>query len=145
MKILKSHLDEKLGKKKNVGKLSDQLTMLGLEVDSITKIKTEQVNDKSLIKKIKLKKGTEAIILLDEKGEVVTTDKFKHLLFETSLSKILFVIGGTDGFSKEINNLCNKRISLSKMTLTHSFAAIILLEQIYRSVTIKINHPYHRA
>ena len=111
----------------------------------ITKIKTEKVNDKSLIKKIKLKKGTEVIILLDEKGEVVTTDKFKHLLFETSLSKILFVIGGTDGFSKEINNLCNKRISLSKMTLTHSFAAIILLEQIYRSVTIKINHPYHRA
>ena len=42
-------------------------------------------------------------------------------------------------------NLSNKQISLSKMTLTHSFAAIILLEQIYRSATIKINHPYHRA
>ena len=83
--------------------------------------------------------------LLDEKGEKVTTEKFKHLLFGTSFSKILFVLGGTDGFSEEIINLSNKQISLSKMTLTHSFAAIILLEQIYRSVTIKINHPYHRA
>ena len=92
----------------------------------ITKIKTEKVNDRSLIKKIKLKKGNEAIILLDEKGEVVTTEKFKNLLFETSFSKILFIIGGTDGFNKEIINLCNKQISLSKMTLTHSFAAIIL-------------------
>ena len=45
MKILKSHLEEKLGKKKNVGKLSDQLTKLGLEVDSITKIKTDYCID----------------------------------------------------------------------------------------------------
>ena len=111
----------------------------------ISKIKAEKISDKSLIKKIKLKKGTEAIILLDEKGEKVTTEKFKHLLFGTSFSKILFVLGGTDGFSEEIMNLSNKQISLSKMTLTHSFAAIILLEQIYRSVPIKINHPYHRA
>ena len=110
----------------------------------ISKIKAEKISDKSLIK-IKLKKGTEVIILLDEKGDKVTTEKFKHLLFGTSLSKILFVLGGTDGFSEEIMNLSNKQISLSKMTLTHSFAAIILLEQIYRSVTIKINHPYHRA
>ncbi len=111
----------------------------------ISKIKAEKITDKSLIKKIKLKKGTEAIILLDEKGEKVTTEKFKNLLFGTSFSKILFVLGGTDGFSEEIINLSNKQISLSKMTLTHSFAAIILLEQIYRCVTIKINHPYHRA
>ena len=41
MKILKSHLDEKLGKKKSVDKLSNQLTMLGLEVDSISKLKSD--------------------------------------------------------------------------------------------------------
>ena len=41
MKILKSHLDEKLGKKKSVDNLSNQLTMLGLEVDSITKLKSD--------------------------------------------------------------------------------------------------------
>ena len=76
----------------------------------ISKIKAEKISDKSLIKKIKLKKGTEAIILLDEKGEKVTTEKFKNLLFGTSFSKILFVLGGTDGFSEEIMNLSNKQI-----------------------------------
>ena len=45
MKILKSHLEEKLGKKKSVEKLSDQLTMLGLEVDSITKVKSDYCID----------------------------------------------------------------------------------------------------
>ena len=54
----------------------------------ITKIKTEKINNKSLLKKIRLKKGSEAVILLDEKGEKVTTEKFKNLLFETSFSKI---------------------------------------------------------
>ena len=41
MKILKSHLEEKLGRKKSVDKLSNQLTMLGLEVDSIAKLKSD--------------------------------------------------------------------------------------------------------
>ena len=41
MKILKSHLEEKLGQKKNIDKLGDQLTMLGLEVDSIAKLKND--------------------------------------------------------------------------------------------------------
>ena len=57
----------------------------------ISKIKAEKISDKSLIKKIKLKKGTEAIILLDEKGEKVTTEKFKHLLFGTSFLSLIHI------------------------------------------------------
>ena len=45
---------------------------------------------------------------------------------------------------ENILKMSDRVISLSRMTLTHSFAAIILLEQIYRSVTIEVNHPYHR-
>ena len=45
MKILKSHLEEKLGQKKNIDKLGDQLTMLGLEVDSIAKLKNDYCID----------------------------------------------------------------------------------------------------
>jgi Uncharacterized conserved protein len=56
-----------------------------------------------------------------------------------------FIVGSTDGIQKDILEKSNKVISLSKMTLTHSFALIILLEQIYRSATIVSNHPYHRA
>jgi len=56
-----------------------------------------------------------------------------------------FIVGSTDGIQKGILEKSNKVISLSKMTLTHSFALIILLEQIYRSATIVSNHPYHRV
>ena len=45
MKILKSHLEEKLGKKKNIDVLGDQLTMLGLEVDSIAKLQNDYCID----------------------------------------------------------------------------------------------------
>lgn len=45
MKILKSHLEEKLGKKKNIDVLSNQLTMLGLEVDSIANLKNDYCID----------------------------------------------------------------------------------------------------
>ena len=84
------------------------------------------------------------IVILDEKGKQLDTEKFKNFLFNSSIKKIIFLIGGTNGFSNEIIKKANLVISLSKMTLTHSFAAIILLEQIYRSATIKLNHPYHR-
>ena len=51
---------------------------------------------------------------------------------------------GAPSGSETILKKADVVISLSKMTLTHSFAAIILSEQIYRSLTIKIGHPYHR-
>ena len=47
-------------------------------------------------------------------------------------------------FSDIMKKKADLLLSISPMTLTHSFATIILLEQIYRAITIKINHPYHK-
>ena len=66
-------------------------------------------------------------------------------LFNNNFKYLKFIVGSTDGIQKDILEKSNKVISLSKMTLTHSFALIILLEQIYRSATIVSNHPYHRV
>ena len=84
-------------------------------------------------------------ILLDEKGKNLTTIKFTELIFESSKKRINFFIGNTDGFTEIMKKKANLLLSISPMTLTHSFATIILLEQIYRAITIKINHPYHKA
>ena len=84
-------------------------------------------------------------ILLDEKGRNLTTIKFTELIFESSKKRINFFIGNTDGFTEIMKKKANLLLSISPMTLTHSFATIILLEQIYRATTIKINHPYHKA
>ena len=67
-----------------------------------------------------------------------------ELIFTKVDKNLIFFIGSTDGFNHETLKYADLALSLGKMTFTHSFALIILLEQIYRSATIKMNHPYHR-
>ena len=83
-------------------------------------------------------------VLLDERGKSLDTLEFANLIFENTQKKISFFIGSTDGFDEVMRKKGDFLLSISTMTLTHSFATIILLEQIYRSITIKINHPYHK-
>jgi len=104
----------------------------------------KKVSGEKMVEIISKKNANNYVILLDEKGEQLKTHQLKDLIFNTQSKTITFMIGGTDGFSEQFLKKGNMVMSLSRMTLTHSFAAIILLEQIYRSVTIKINHPYHR-
>lgn len=59
-------------------------------------------------------------------------------------SNIAFIIGGSEGISDEIKNMCDIKLSFSKMTFPHQLMRVILLEQIYRAFTI-INHKqYHK-
>ena len=59
-------------------------------------------------------------------------------------SDIAFVIGGSEGISEKTKQMCDFRLSFSKMTFPHQLMRVILLEQIYRAFTI-INHKqYHK-
>lgn len=85
-------------------------------------------------------------ILMDEKGDTYNTIKFSKLIqkkFLYSSKKIVFIIGGAYGFNKELNKTIEKKISLSKFTFTHDMARLLLIEQIYRALTIIKNIPYH--
>ena len=64
--------------------------------------------------------------------------------WKQSGKNITFLIGGPDGLSKEILEEANLKWSLSKLTLPHPIVRIILVESLYRAMTISINHPYHR-
>ncbi len=87
------------------------------------------------------------LYLLDENGKSFSSRKFASLLADTieeGYASITFAIGGPDGLG-DFSNIQNAtKISLSKMTLPHGLARIILLEQIYRALTIRSGHPYHR-
>ena len=111
---------------------------------SIVHFTQRRVSEKKMLDEIERKKSSTYIIILEENGKNLSTEQFKDIIFNSSAKKIIFLIGGTNGFKKNVLEKADLTISLSKMTLTHSFAAIILSEQIYRSVTIKIGHPYHR-
>ncbi len=81
-------------------------------------------------------------VILDEKGTQLTSLSFSHLFQQHAA--ITFIIGGPDGLPRNLSIKENLRLSLSLMTFSHELALVILLEQIFRSLTI-INHiPYHR-
>ena len=111
---------------------------------SIVHFTQRRVSEKKMLDEIDKKKSSTYIIILEENGKNLNTEQFKDIIFNSFAKKIIFLIGGTNGFKKNVLEKADITISLSNMTLTHSFAAILLSEQIYRSVTIKIGHPYHR-
>ena len=84
-------------------------------------------------------------ILLDEGGKELTSMEFSKLLKEEEAkgNDIIFVIGGPFGVNKQWKERAKEIISLSKMTLQHQIALILLVEQIYRGFTIISGHPYH--
>lgn len=59
-------------------------------------------------------------------------------------SKVAFVIGGSLGLSKEIEQRADFALSFSKMTFPHQLMRLVLLEQVYRAFRINRNEPYHK-
>lgn len=59
-------------------------------------------------------------------------------------SHFCFLIGGPEGLSLDVLNRCDERWSLSKLTLPHPLVRIMLLETLYRSLSIINHHPYHK-
>lgn len=87
------------------------------------------------------------IIVLDEKGKDLTSQEFSQLLKseqDMGTQKLAFAIGGPDGHGDELKNIAVRKIRLGAMTWPHQIARILLVEQIYRGITILSGHPYHR-
>lgn len=95
-----------------------------------------------------LQKSQGFIVALDEKGESLSSVNFAKNLQQWQHNQhhkdISFLIGGADGLTDEVRNKAHTLISLSKMTMPHSLARLVLVEQIYRANSIANNHPYHR-
>lgn len=93
----------------------------------------------------RLQKG-DLVILLDDKGKQYSSKEFARFMEIKShlvSKRVVFIIGGPYGFSEEIYQRANEKISLSKMTFTHQMVRLIFVEQLYRAMTILHNEPYH--
>jgi len=85
-------------------------------------------------------------IALDVRGEPWSTERFARHLDDRMLHggrAITFAIGGADGLPPALTARAHLRLSLSAMTLPHRMARLVLLEQIYRALTIIRGEPYH--
>jgi 23S rRNA (pseudouridine1915-N3)-methyltransferase len=88
----------------------------------------------------------DTLILLDEKGKSFSSVLFSQFLqkkMNSGLKTLVFVIGGPYGFSNEIYQRANGKISLSPMTFSHQMVRLFFIEQLYRGFTILRNKPYH--
>lgn len=97
--------------------------------------------------KIQPKLNTQDVLIaLDVLGKNLNTTNFKDnmnsILQDQSIS---FIIGGASGLSKECLKSSKKIWSLSHLTFSHTLVPILLVEQIYRSMSIIHQHPYHKS
>jgi 23S rRNA (pseudouridine1915-N3)-methyltransferase len=81
-------------------------------------------------------------IALDVKGKEIDSFKFAKLLEDKA--QINFFIGGAYGWESSFLDKCDNIVSLSKLTMSHKIAKIVLYEQIFRGLSINFNHPYHK-
>jgi 23S rRNA (pseudouridine1915-N3)-methyltransferase len=85
------------------------------------------------------------LVALDPQGQEFTTEEFAAWLSkrEEQSRPLAFLIGGHWGLSEAVLAAADERLALSRLTMTHELARLILLEQLYRALTIKLGHPYH--
>ncbi len=86
------------------------------------------------------------VVLLDERGKEFTSREFASYVDRRTVSlagNLVFVVGGPYGFSQDVYDRANDKISLSRMTLTHEMVRLFFVEQLYRAMTILRGEPYH--
>ena len=122
------------------------------EITEIPDVKNAKNLSPELLKKeegklfLNVSENSDHIILLDEKGKQFTSREFAAKIdnwMNFSIKKVSFLIGGAYGFSEEIYQRANEKISLSKMTFTHQMIRLFFVEQIYRADQILQGKPYH--
>ncbi|UYZ68880.1 23S rRNA (pseudouridine(1915)-N(3))-methyltransferase RlmH [Moraxella bovis] len=89
----------------------------------------------------------EKLWVLEVKGKMLSTERLADRLqtVMTDGTDIALVIGGADGVSADVLTQADFKWSLSDLTLPHPLVRVVLIEQLYRAMSIINNHPYHRA
>ena len=86
-------------------------------------------------------------VALDQRGMTFTTEELAENLrrFEEQGNSLALLVGGADGLSPACMDRVVESWSLSALTFPHSLVRVIIVEQLYRAVSILRGHPYHRA
>ena len=140
---IKIVLIEKVKEKSYLYKIKKYLDWLSKDAKiEIITFKKSKLNNQ--LKKIRdLKKNNFFCIFLSENGKNFDSNSFSKFIFNCQ-HKIVFIMGGPDGYPKDLLNQADFTLSLSKMTIPHGMATLVLIEQIYRAFSIKKGSKYHR-
>ena len=139
----------KEGIEQYVKRLKHYAKLLIIEIDELKNTKsltTEQQKTKEAELILKKITPTDHLILLDENGSMLTSTQFAAYIDKkalSSVSNLVFVIGGPYGFDNSVYARANDKISLSAMTFSHQMVRLFFVEQLYRAYTIIKGEPYH--
>lgn len=128
--------------KLNIIELPDEKTP-----DTMSEAEENEVRKKEGMKILKSLKDNWHVILLDLKGKNLSSEEISEYIEKKEvigISHIAFVIGGSLGVSEDVRNRSDFRWSFSNLTFPHQMMRVMLLEQIYRSMRIQRNEPYHK-
>lgn len=109
----------------------------------LTQEKQKEMEGRAIL--LQLQAG-DVLVLLDECGKEMTSREFATYIDRKSVTvarRLVFLIGGPYGFSPEVYERANEKISLSRMTFSHEMVRLFFVEQIYRAMTILRGEPYH--
>ncbi len=108
----------------------------------VVELKDDSVEKESsaILKTLENERGW--VVVLDERGENITSVELAKKM-QSCDRKIVMVIGGAFGFTDEVRKRADYLLALSKFTVTHEMARLILIEQLYRACTISAGKKYH--
>jgi 23S rRNA (pseudouridine1915-N3)-methyltransferase len=86
----------------------------------------------------------EQLVVLAEEGQTFDSPAFAQRLESSGSARLAFVIGGAEGTDPALKAKARWKLSLSPMTFPHELARLLLLEQLYRALTIQQGGPYHK-
>jgi 23S rRNA (pseudouridine1915-N3)-methyltransferase len=87
------------------------------------------------------------VVALDPRGKTMTSEQFSQWLQDAmtaSVPRISFVLGGAWGLDQKLCDKADLKLSLSALTFPHELARLVLVEQIYRALSIWKGLPYHK-
>jgi 23S rRNA (pseudouridine1915-N3)-methyltransferase len=106
----------------------------------------ELASEAALLKQIEKSVPRPFVVLLDSRGTQLSSEELAEFIERhqnRGTQAMLLAIGPADGFSGAALKTADFKLSLGTMTLAHELARVVLLEQIYRALTILKKHPYH--
>lgn len=116
------------------------------ELKNTKSLSMEQQKEKEGELILKALQPGDVVVLLDEHGKEFRSIEFAEWAekkMHTVNKRLVFIIGGPYGFSKDVYAAAQEKISLSKMTFSHQMIRLIFVEQLYRAMNILAGGPYH--
>lgn len=140
---LKPGIDDYTSRLKHYVPFDIQYVQDAKNTHNLSELQQKQNEGRSILASVD---KSDYVVLLDEHGREMTSVQFSEYIqkrMSSGARRVVFVIGGPYGFSQEVYDRANEKISLSKMTFSHEMVRVIFAEQIYRAFTILNHEPYH--